>query len=87
MSTLVAAIRAEYPDLTDRHGRVWTWYAGDLYTHDDTLTMPRTWVESPAIRLPSPRLVRNPNYGRLCDICRSEWPQPIDRVVTVGGVL
>lgn len=73
-AALAAYERAEHPDLTDRYGRVWTWRGrGDLYVHDDTLAFPRDSITGAGLGLPSPRLADNPNYSKLCDICRSEW--------------
>lgn len=66
--------RAEHPDITDRFGRVWVWKDGDLYTHDDTLAFPRAFLDD-RIGLPRPGLADdNPNYSRLCDICRHVAP-------------
>lgn len=64
--------RTEHPDITDPHGRVWTWVDGDLYEHDETLAFPADRI--PGAGLPSPALADNPNYHRLCSICRSQWP-------------
>lgn len=64
--------RAEHPDITDRYGRVWTWLAGELYRHDETLAFPKAMIDG--ARLPSPDLANNPNYSKLCATCRSEWP-------------
>jgi hypothetical protein len=69
---LAALERAEHPDITDRHGRVWSWWKGDLYRHDDTLAVPADLVADWG--LPGARLADNPNYAGLCDICRSGWP-------------
>lgn len=71
---LAALEAAEHPDIADRFGRVWTWRKGDLYVHDSTLAFPEDWVRDPEIELPHPRLADNPNYSRLCDICRQDWP-------------
>lgn len=60
--------------ITDRFGRVWISAGRNLYTHDDTISIPRGWVQTWG--LPSRKLATNPNYARLCDICRSEWSQP-----------
>lgn len=69
---LAALERQEHPDIEDRFGRVWVWKSGDLYTHDATLAFPAAFIDW--ARLPSPELAGNPNYARLCAICRSEWP-------------
>lgn len=64
--------RAEHPDITDRHGRVWIWKGhGDLYTHDETLACPMAWIAE--LGLPPVTLATNRNYSELCHICRSEW--------------
>lgn len=61
--------RAEHPDITDRHGRVWTWRGrGDLYRHDG-MACPKEFVLDGAIGLPSQAVLDNPNYGELCGIC------------------
>jgi hypothetical protein len=65
--------RAEHPDIIDQHGRVWTWRGGDLYAHDDTLAFPKALIDG-GLGLPSAALADNPNYSRLCAICRSAWP-------------
>lgn len=61
---------AEHPDITDRHGRAWTWRPGrgDIYVHDG-MAFPRALVESNALGLPSQSVLDNPNYGHLCDVC------------------
>lgn len=66
--------RAEHPDITDRFGRVWVWWKGDLYRHCGHC-IPGEWITSTEhpIGLPSPTLADNPNY-QLCEICRQEWP-------------
>ena len=69
---LRAIEEAEHPAFTDQFGRVWTWWKGDLWHHDDTLAMPRDMVEALG-GLPPERLRDNPNYWRLCEICRSRW--------------
>jgi hypothetical protein len=71
---LAAIERAEHPDVVDRHGRVWTWWKGDLYRHDDTLAFPLEMIQAARFGLPGPRLADNPNYRRLCETCRSRWP-------------
>ena len=69
---LRAIEEAEHPAFTDRFGRTWTWMSGDCWRHDDTLAMPRDMVER--LRgLPRERLRSNPNYWKLCEICRSQW--------------
>lgn len=74
-SQLAALEAAEHPDIIDRFGRAWQWRGrGDLYSHDDTLAFPADWVRDPDLGLPSPSLVDNPNYSRLCDTCRQAWP-------------
>lgn len=71
---LAALERADHPDLIDHHGRVWTWKGrGDLYSHDDTLCWPAHWVTDGTAVLPDKKLMDNPNYAKLCGICRSEW--------------
>lgn len=63
----VAAIeRAEHPDITDRHGRVWTWVSGDLYRHCGNAA-PEHMINW--FGLPSQEVLDNPNYGDLCGIC------------------
>jgi hypothetical protein len=69
---LRAVEEAEHPPFTDQFGRVWTWKGGDLWTHDDTLAFPRDMIGRLTGR-PSESLRDNPNYWRLCDICRSHW--------------
>jgi hypothetical protein len=64
---------AEHPPFTDRFGRVWTWFGReDTWHHDDTLAMSRDMVER-LTGLPHEKLRDNPNYHKLCDICRSRW--------------
>jgi hypothetical protein len=65
---LAAVERAEHPDLTDHHGRVWTWVAGDLYRHCG-MAWPRHSIEDTRHGLPSATVRANPNYD-LCDICK-----------------
>jgi hypothetical protein len=63
--------RASHPDITDRYGRVWVWSSGDLYVHDETIAISRDWIASWG--LPARGLAdRNPNYAKLCGICRHE---------------
>lgn len=62
---------AEHPDLTDRFGRTWTWWSGDLYIHDGALAGSADQIA--AWGLPEPGLAeRNPNYAGLCAVCRRE---------------
>jgi hypothetical protein len=68
---LAAIERAEHPDITDRFGRVWQWWKGDLYRHDGCLAIPGRWI--PEWGLPSARLAGNTNYAGLCGICRQDW--------------
>ncbi|MFD8577350.1 hypothetical protein ACFV1H_18705 [Streptomyces virginiae] len=60
-------LKTIHPDITDHHGRVWTWWKGDLYRHC-TLAWPRSHVEDRRHGLPDPKLRNWPNY-RLCEIC------------------
>ena len=61
--------RSEHPDITDRHGRVWVWAGrGDLYVHDETVAIPKAWISTWG--WPSSVTDKNPNYRKLCDICR-----------------
>ncbi len=62
---------AEHPARYDRYGREWTWVSGDLWHHDDTLAYPLDMIDG--LSLPPERLRDNPNYHRLCGICRSQW--------------
>ena len=62
---------AEHPDVTDRFGRVWTWWKGELYHHDDTLADTRDRIA--AYGLPPATLADNHNYAGLCTICRQNW--------------
>jgi hypothetical protein len=58
--------RAEHPDITDRHGRVWTWCGrGDLYRHCG-IAAPADMIDN--FGLPSQRSLDNPNSDP-CDIC------------------
>lgn len=72
---LRAIEEAEHPAFRDRWGRVWRWKSGDVWTHDDTLAYPRDMIDGAyALRgLPPETLRDNPNYHRLCGICRSQW--------------
>lgn len=76
---------AEHPAFTDRFGRVWTWVSKDLWHHDDTLAMTRGMVDK-LVGLPPERLRGNPNYHRLCVICRSRWrdTSPVSPRVQLG---
>lgn len=65
--------QSEHPDIMDRHGRTWIWRDKDLYVHDETLAMTRDMIESPTLGLPSAVLADNPNYEKLCSICRRGW--------------
>jgi hypothetical protein len=69
---LAAIERAEHPDITDRFGRAWEWWKGDLYRHDGTIAIPQRWI--PEWGLPSAKLAGNPNYAGLCETCRQDWP-------------
>ena len=66
-AALAAVERAEHPDITDGHGRVWTWFGrGDTYRHCGNAA-PADMINQ--FGLPSQRVLDNPNYGELCDIC------------------
>ncbi|MFE5290186.1 hypothetical protein ACFRAQ_34905 [Nocardia sp. NPDC056611] len=69
---LAALERAEHADITDRFGRVWTWWKGDLYRHDKGLAVPQKFLTEGWVGLPKRELKDNPNY-ELCEICKSEW--------------
>ncbi|MFE5159094.1 hypothetical protein ACFRNT_11275 [Streptomyces sp. NPDC056697] len=62
---LAAVERAEHPDITDRHGRVWTWKAKDLYRHCG-IAAPEYMIND--FGLPTQAALDNPNYD-LCDVC------------------
>lgn len=64
--------RAEHPDVVDGYGRVWRWKFGEVYSHDDTLAFPRHMIDGAG--LPSAELADNPNYSKLCQTCRQDWP-------------
>jgi hypothetical protein len=84
---LHAIEEAEHPPFTDRFGRVWTWFGrGDTWHHDDTLAMPRDMAERLA-GLPPEKLRDNPNYHRLCEICRSQWADksPVSPRILLSG--
>lgn len=65
---LAAIERAEHPDITDHHGRVWTWWKGDLYRHC-SLAWTRGMVLDGRHGLPTEKARSNPNY-HLCAVCR-----------------
>lgn len=74
-ATLRLIEEAEHPDIIDVHGRVWTWWKGDLYRHDGVLAWPLSLIRDPAFGLPRAGLADgNPNYASLCAICRRETP-------------
>jgi hypothetical protein len=78
---------AEHPAVTDKFGRVWAWWKGDLYHHDDTLALTPDMIER-LTGLPPERLRGNPNYWRLCELCRSRWADtaPVSpRSLITGG--
>lgn len=83
---LRAIEQAEHPAFADRFGRQWTWVSADLWHHDDTLAMTRDMVDRLA-GLPPERLRANPNYHRLCEICRSWWADtsPVSPRVLLAG--
>lgn len=61
-----AAEAATHPDITDKYGRVWTWYGGsDTYSHCGAAA-PSSMI--PDFGFPTQRALDNPNY-MLCDIC------------------
>jgi hypothetical protein len=62
--------RAEHPDTTDHHGRVWTWWEGDLYRHC-SLAWTEDMVRNERHSLPSKACRENPNYT-LCATCKGE---------------
>ncbi|MFB7919355.1 hypothetical protein [Streptomyces sp. NPDC056061] len=57
--------RAEHPDITDRHGRVWVWKSKNLYRHCGNAA-PAYMIND--FGLPTQRALDNPNY-ELCDVC------------------
>jgi len=69
---LRALEEAEHPAFTDKFGREWTWVSGDLWHHDDTLALPRDMIDR-LTALPPEKLRANPNYHKLCEVCRSRW--------------
>lgn len=64
---LAAVEAAEHPDITDHHGRTWTWIGGDLYRHDN-MSWPLKFVTDGQHGLPSESALTNPNYDP-CVIC------------------
>ncbi len=65
-AALAAIERTEHPDITDQHGRVWTWRGrGDLYRHCGTAA-PIDMISQ--FGLPTQAALDNPNYD-LCEIC------------------
>ena len=69
---LHAIEEAEHPAFRDKFGREWTWKDGDLWTHDACLAVARGTIDK-LTGLPREKLRSNPNYWKLCDICRSQW--------------
>jgi hypothetical protein len=69
---LRALEEAEHPAFTDRFGREWTWVSKDLWHHDDTLALTRDMIDR-LTSLPPEKLRANPNYHKLCEVCRSQW--------------
>jgi hypothetical protein len=69
---LRALEEAEHPAFTDKFGREWTWVSGDLWHHDDTLALTRDMIDR-LTALPPEKLRANPNYHKLCEVCRSRW--------------
>lgn len=57
--------RAEHPNVTDRFGRVWSWWKGDLYRHCGNAA-PKHMIGD--FGLPTQAALDNPNY-ELCDTC------------------
>lgn len=72
-AALAEIARKEHPDIVDRHGRAWRWKTGggDLYSHDDTLSVTADMVAG--LALPPATLSDNHNYWQLCAICTSQW--------------
>lgn len=68
---LAAIERSEHPDITDEHGRLWTWKFGDVYSHDSTLAYPAEWIAG--LGLPPESLAQNWNYHQLCGTCTAGW--------------
>lgn len=78
---------AEHPPFLDKFGREWTWWKGDLWHHDNTSACTRDMIDRIAT-LPPERLRDNPNYHKLCGICRSQWSDksPVSpRCLLAGG--
>lgn len=68
---LRAVEATEHPDIVDGYGRAWQWKSRDLYSHDETIATPAHLI--PTFGLPLAGLAeRNPNYTRLCAVCRHE---------------
>jgi hypothetical protein len=63
---LTALEAAEHPDIIDHHGRVWTWWKGDLYRHCGNAA-PSHMIDW--FGLPKDAVLSNPNYPKLCGIC------------------
>jgi hypothetical protein len=82
---LRALEEAEHPAFTDRFGRVWTWVSGDLWHHDDTLALSRDMIDR-LTSLPPETLRANPNYHKLCEVCRSQWAErsPVSPRILLG---
>lgn len=59
---LHALEKAEHPDVTDRFGRVWTWWKGDLYGHC-SMAWTQDMITAESIGLPTI------HYTGMCDIC------------------
>ena len=56
-----AAKAAAHPDITDALGRVWVWWKGDLYLHDN-MAWTADMITRPEVGLPSDAVMLNPNY-------------------------
>lgn len=82
---LRALEEAGHPPFRDRFGRLWTWVSGDLWHHDDTLAYPRSMIDD-LTGLPPEKLRSNPNYWKLCGICRSGWTDtsPVSPRILLG---
>lgn len=82
---LRAIEEAEHPAFRDKWGREWTWVSGDLWHHDGTLAYPRFMIDE-LTGLPPEKLRANPNYWKLCGICRSQWqdPSPVSPRIRLG---
>lgn len=80
LAELVELVRTANPDVTDRFGRVWTWWKGSLYRHCGTAA---TKDMIGGFGLPSQSALDNPNYDpcaicldgrdRHVTACRAEW--------------